>query len=98
MYNDSLETLLLRHYGNVAPTPPALEQDLLASVRQEAVVQQQQERTVQRLRVGRVSRRRAMRLVAIGSSGLGLLGLGLESLQGVEMALLGQDVSQHALP
>jgi len=41
MHNDSLETLLLRHYGNTAPTPSALEARLVASVRQEAELQSQ---------------------------------------------------------
>jgi len=33
MYNDSIDTLLLRHYGRSAPAPVDLEAHLLASVR-----------------------------------------------------------------
>jgi len=42
MYNDSIETLVLRHYGGTAPTPPGLEQQLAASLRQEAATLQRQ--------------------------------------------------------
>jgi|SRR5437016_4377534 hypothetical protein len=100
MHNDSLETLLLRHYGNTAPTPPALESRLVASVRQEAELQSQGHNIAQRLRTYRINRRRAVQLVAIASSGLGLLSLGMESLQGLEVAMLGQDIArqQQALP
>ena len=36
MHNDSIDTLLLRHYGRSAPAPVDLEAHLLASVRYEA--------------------------------------------------------------
>lgn len=100
MHNDSLETLLLRHYGNTAPTPPALEARLVASVRQEAELQGQGHNIAQRLRTYRINRRRAVQIVAIASTGLGLLSLGMESLQGLEAAMLGQDIArrQQALP
>ncbi len=95
MQNDSLETLLLRHYGSIAPTPDGLEQRLRASVRQEASEMQQQQYSVA---TRRVNRRSAVRLVALGSAGLGLLGLGMEGIQMVESALAGQDIIQTAFP
>ncbi len=95
MYNDSIETLVLRHYGSAAPTPPVLEQRLAASVRQEAATIQRQERAVTRLRTRHISRRRAVHLVAIGSAGIGLLSAGLESLQMIEAALIGEDMTQQ---
>jgi len=73
MHNDSMETLLLRHYGSTAPTPPRLEQQLIASVRHEVVLRQQQEYTAARIRAYRMSRRRVIKLVAMGSAGFGML-------------------------
>lgn len=100
MHNDSLETLLLRHYGSTAPTPPTLESRLVASVRQEAALQRQGQNIERRLSTYRINRRRAVQLVAIGSTGLGLLSLGMESLRLLETAMLGQDITspQQALP
>lgn len=98
MYNDSIETLLLRHYGSTAPAPQALEQQMVRSIRQEAAELQRQQGIARRIRTYRMNRRRAVRLVAIGSAGLGLLSIGMEGLQALEMALLGQDVTQSALP
>jgi len=95
MHNDSLETLLLRHYGNTAPTPPTLESRLVASVRQEATLQNQGQNIAQRLSTYRINRRRAVQLVAIASTGLGLLSLGMENLQVLETAMLGQDVARQ---
>lgn len=46
MHNDSIETLLLRHYGHTGPTPPALEQRIIASVRLETQERHQQESIV----------------------------------------------------
>jgi dihydroxyacetone kinase len=96
MYNDSIETLLLRHYGSVAPAPPHLEQQLAASLRQEVSAIQRQERIASRLRTHHISRRKAVRLVAIGSAGIGLLSAGLEGLHMLESALVGQDTMQPA--
>jgi len=73
MYNDSIETLLLRHYGHTAPTLPLLEQRIITSVRHEAVLRQQQEYTAARIRAYRISRRRVFNLVAISSAGIGIL-------------------------
>jgi hypothetical protein len=81
MYNDSIETLLLRHYGNNGSTPEALEQRLCASVKQEARDAQQQQMLIKRLSEQRISRRRAVQLVAISSAGLGLLSAGVAGVQ-----------------
>lgn len=94
MYNDSIETLLLRHYGSTAPTPPMLEQQLAASVRQESAAMQRQERLAMRMRTQRVSRRKVVRWVAIGSAGVGLLSAGLESLHMLEASFAGEDTPQ----
>jgi hypothetical protein len=83
MYNDSIETLLLRHYGHTALAPPLLEQQLVSSVRHEAAVRHQQERIAANIRAYRMNRRRAVKLVAIGSAGLGILGASLEMLETV---------------
>lgn len=98
MHNDSIETLLLRHYGRSATTPATLERRLLASLNRNAQETQRQRRDVSRWRTARVSRRRAMRFVALGSAGVGLLGVGLEGLRSVENALLGHDAAQPAFP
>ena len=96
MQNDSIETLLLRHYGNAAPTPDGLEATLLASVRHEA---QELERRTSRATAWRerpISRRRVLRLVAFGTAGLSVVGVGLENLRRVEASLLGQDTNKPA--
>jgi hypothetical protein len=97
MQNDSLETLLLRHYGSTAPTPTGLEQQLQAAAHHQVAELRQQQHLVARLRTYRVNRRRAVRLVALSTAGLGMLSAGLSSLHLLESALLGQDMTQHAL-
>ena len=94
MYNDSIETLLLRHYGHTALIPPRLEQRLVSSLGHEAVVRQQQDRIAANIRAYRMNRRRAVKLVAIGSAGLGIFGAGLDIL---ETALSGTNNRQPAL-
>jgi hypothetical protein len=94
MFNDSVETLLLRHYGHDGPAPADLEQRLTDSVRQDAMAQQQGERFAMRVLKHRMSRRRAMMLVAVGSGGLGVV---TASLKVLDTALFGQDASQSAL-
>ncbi len=98
MQKDSLETLLLRHYGNTAPTPASLQERLLTSVRHEAEESRHQQRVAAHLRERRLSRRQAVKLVAIGSAGLGILSLGLESLQMFDASLTGQDMTRQAFP
>ena len=98
MHNDSIETLLLRHYGSTAPTPPGLEQHLCASMHGEIAQQRQRQRVATRLRKRHVSRRQAVQLVAIGSASIGMLSMGLEALQMLETSLLGQEATQSAFP
>jgi hypothetical protein len=95
MHNDSLDTLLLRHYGHLAPTPEGLEQRLISSVRKQVASNNQQQAAIARLRNQRVSRRKIVRLVAFSSAGLGVLSAGMECLHGVETALLGTDAQQQ---
>lgn len=98
MHNDSIETLLLRHYGSIAPTPSGLEQRLCASLQNEIAQQRLQHRVATRLRKHYVSRRQAVQFVAIGSASLGILSIGLEALQALETSLLVQEVTQSAFP
>jgi hypothetical protein len=99
MQNDSIETLLSRHYGSGALAPSRLEDRLHASIRQEALEIRAQERVAEHLRQRRFSRRRAVKLVALGTAGVGVASLGMEALHMLEAALTGQDVSsEHAYP
>lgn len=93
MYNDSIETLLLRRYGHHGPTPDDLEQRLINSVRQDAIKQQQEERAITRVLKRPMSRRRAMKLVTLGSAGLGLVAASIEVL---DTTLFGRDTTQSA--
>lgn len=90
MYNDSIETLLLRHYGPNASAPADLEQNLVTSLRQQEAEQRWQQNVETRLRLKRVSRRRIIRLVALTSAGAGVLSVGMEILRRVEATLVGQ--------
>ncbi len=94
MYNNSIETLLLRHYGDTAPVPTTLEQRITVSVHQMADDRRQQQILARNLRENRISRRRAIQLVALGSAGLGLLSASIASVQTV---LSGQNSTQPAL-
>ena len=96
MRNDSIETLLLRHYGSAAPAPADLEVRLLVSVQEQAAEISAREQRVSAWRERPVSRRRVLRLVAFGSAGLGVLGIGLEGLRQVEANMLGYDTSKPA--
>lgn len=96
MQNDSIETLLLRHYGNAAPAPVDLEDKLYASMRQQVEELHEQERIAMYLGQRHLSRRRAVRLVALGTAGVGALSVGLEGLRMIEAALTGQDVTKPA--
>jgi hypothetical protein len=93
MRDDTIEALLLRHYGHAAPVPTLLEQRLVSSVRDKMSNRQQQERIAANIRAYRINRRRAIKLVAISSAGLGLLGTGLDILG---HALSGTDTTQSA--
>ena len=97
MHNDSIETLLLRHYGSTAPTPIGLEQRLQAATHHQMAELRQQQHVAARLRAYRVNRRRAVRFVALSTAGLSVLSAGLSSLHMLESALLGEDMTQHAL-
>lgn len=96
MRNDSIETLLLRHYGSSAPAPLDLEARVLASVQQQVAEIRASETTANAWRERRVSRRRVLRLVAFSSASLGVLSIGLEGLRQVEASLIGHDTSKPA--
>ena len=96
MENDSIEALLQRHYGNLAPTPHALEQRLFAAVRVEAQAERKQQQMATNLREKRVSRRQVFRLASPRRAGIGLLVVGLEGLQSLESALNSHDGTQPA--
>ncbi|HLG77720.1 MAG TPA: hypothetical protein VKX46_14980 [Ktedonobacteraceae bacterium] len=89
MYNDSLDTLLLRHYGSGAATPPDLEQRIIASVRQEAAQRRQQRN------MPRVNRRRAVQIVAVGSAGLGILAAALDGFQMLGVSVTNNENNQQ---
>ena len=90
MYNDSIETLLLRHYGSNAPEPEGLEQRLSASVQRKAAEAHQQQVRVRHVSEQRISRRRVIQLVALSSAGLGLLSSGIASIESILGAQDGQ--------
>ena len=96
MRNDSIETLLLRHYGNAAQAPVDLEEQLCASIRLETEKQDREQQVITHLRERRVSRRHAVRLVAIGAAGLGGLSMAIEGVRMLEAAMVGQDVTKPA--
>jgi hypothetical protein len=96
MRNDTIETLLLHHYGSTAQAPIDLEDTLRASIRLNAVELEKEQQLIIRLKEQRVSRRRAVRLVAIGAAGLGGLSIALEGVRMIEAALIGQDVTKTA--
>lgn len=81
MRNDSLETLLLRHYGSSAPTPAKLEEKLCAAVHEEAEETRMRQQRVAAWQERRVSRRRMLQLVTLSGAGLSAVALGLNALQ-----------------
>lgn len=93
MHNDSIETLLSRHYGSTAIAPTGLEQRLRASVHQQAAEIAQEQAMATSVRTQPVSRRRVVQLVAMSSIGAGIINLGLEAL---EATLTGQEAAQNA--
>jgi len=97
MHNESIDTLLLRHYGSAAPVPKLLEERLVAAVRAEAREIQHRQIVPNRVRTRQISRRQLIRFVALGSAGAGVLSIGLEGLRNMERGLLGGDTSQPAM-
>jgi len=81
MRNDSIETLLLRHYGSTAPAPVDLEEQLSTMVRQEASAEHLRQEAMSRWSERRVSRRRVLQLVTFSGAGLGALIVGVNALQ-----------------
>lgn len=82
MSNDSIESLLLRHYGSSAPAPVNLEKQLSAVVRQETATVQARQKTAETWQQRRVSRRRILQLVTFSGASLSVLAVGLNALQG----------------
>ncbi len=95
MRYDTIETLLLRHYGSTAQAPVDLEDTLCASIRSAETELEKEQQLISRLREHRISRRRAVRIVTI-EAGLEGLSLALEGVKAIEAALKGQDVKQPA--
>jgi homoserine kinase len=81
MRNDSIETLLLRHYGSSTPAPLDLEERLGAMVRQETASAQARQQIVENWQQRRVSRRRLLQLVTLSGAGVSVLALGLSAFQ-----------------
>ncbi len=82
MQNDSIDTLLLRHYGSAAPAPVDLEEQLCAMVRRESAAMQAREQSLSVWNQRRVSRRRVLQLVTFSGVGVSVLALGVNSLRG----------------
>lgn len=81
MRNDSIETLLLRHCGSVAPTPAGLEPRLSAMVRQEVAAAKTRQQAIDTWNQRRVSRRRLLQLATLSGAGLSALAVGLNTFQ-----------------
>ena len=96
MVDSSIETLLLSHYGSSAPVPIDLVEKLCASVRLEEAELAKEQQVITHLKERRVSRRHAVRLVAISAAGLGGLSMALEGVRTLEAAFTGQDVTKPA--
>ena len=82
MQNDSIDTLLLRHYGSAAPAPVNLEAQLGGMVRKESAKVQARQQAASRWNQRRVSRRQVLQLMTFSSAGLGAVALGINALQG----------------
>ncbi len=95
MRNDTIETLLLRHYGSTAPIPAGLQDSLSASIQSEAAQIEKEQQHVSRLRERRISRRLAVRMVTL-DVGLEGLSLALEGVKAIEATLNGKDVANPA--
>lgn len=96
MQNDSVETLMLRHYGNAAPTPDGMQATLLAAVRHEALELDRRTQSAVAWRGRPISRRRVLQLVAFRSAGLALVGIGLNSRRNIEAVPPGSNSGKPA--
>lgn len=95
MYNDTIETLLLRHYGSTAQAPDDLEETVCGSLRLAEAELEKEQQIITRLRERRISRRHAVRIVTI-EAGLEGLSLALEGIRVIESALIRPDVTKPA--
>ncbi len=95
MHNDTIEILLLRHYGSTAQAPVDLEDTLCASIRSTEVELEKEQQLITHLRERRMCRRHAVRAITIGIGREGL-SLALEGVRVIETALIGQDVKNPA--
>lgn len=95
MFKDSVETLLLRCYGNEAPVPAQLETRLITMIQRETQARHQQEQAAAQIRRYRLDRRRAVKLVAMSSAGLGMLSVGLDM---VSHTVSGSETAHAILP
>lgn len=99
MHNDSLETLLLRHYGPTAPTPSNLEQRLLASISQQQAHHKQKHVLTQKRRSERlVTRRQILRVVALGSAGISAVGLAINGAEQLDRRFFSRTAVAHPQP
>ena len=95
MHNDTIETLLLRHYGSTAQAPADLEETICSSLRLAEAELEKEQQIMTRLRERRISRRHAVRIVTI-EAGLEGLSLALEGVRVIEAALIRSDVTKPA--
>ena len=95
MRNDSIETLLLRHYGSAAQAPIDLEDTLRASLLLKEVELEKEQQLITRMSERRLSRRHAVRLLNI-EAGLEGLSIAIEGVKLIEAALTGEDVTKPA--
>lgn len=95
MHNDTIETLLLRHFGSTAQTPNDLEDALCTSIRSAEAELKKEQQHISRLRERRISRRRAVRILTI-EAGMEGLSIALEGARMIEAALTGQDIKKPA--
>lgn len=95
MHNDTVETLLLRHYGSTAQVPDDLEENLCSSIRLAEAELEKEKQSITRMRERRISRRHAVRIVTI-EAGLEGLSLALEGVRVIESALIRPNVTKPA--
>ena len=95
MRNDTIDTLLLRHYGSTAQAPVDLEETVCASILTAEAELKKEQQLITDLRERRISRRHAVRMVTI-EAGLESLSLALESVRAIEAALIRQEATKPA--